>query len=207
MKSNWILGGLTTILVGLLFWSNSAAQDNEKPKKKSLVEMASDAMDEAMAKAAVPGEYHGLLEQMAGNWTYTGKMWMQPGAPPMEVSGTSEMRMILGGRYLQQEVAGNFLGQEFKGLGFIGYNNVVGSYETSWMDNMSTTMLKDSGEGDLAKKIITTFGEHKDLKTGKMQKYKSNTIIKNENELIVQWYNIGENGEEIQTMELMYKRK
>ena len=207
MTQNWLVGGFAFLLAGLLMVGDSAAQEQAEPKKKSLVEMASEAMDQAAAEAGLPGEYHALLEKMAGSWTYTGKMWEQPDALPMEVSGTSEMRMILDGRYLQQEVTGSFLGQEFNGLGFIGFNKTEGKFETVWMDNMSTALLKSSGTGDLNEKIITTFGELKDSRTGEMKKFKSVTALKGETELLDQWFDIGENGEEMKTMELIYKRK
>ncbi len=207
MKPNRILCGFTIILLGLFVFGNITAQEQKEPRKKSLAEMSKEAMDQTATEVAVPGEYHGLLEQMAGSWTYTGKMWMQPGAPPMELSGTSEFKMVMGGRYLQQDALGEFLGQEFKGLGFIGFNKVVGTFETVWMDNTGTAMLRAFGKGDLEKKVITTFGEYKDFRAGKMQKFKSVSTLKSRDELRDQFFNIGENGEEILTMELIYKRK
>ncbi len=207
MKPDRILCGFTIILLGLFVFGNITAQEQKEPRKKSLTEMATEAMEQAAVEAAIPGEYHGLLEQMAGSWTFTGKMWMQPGAPPMELSGTSEFKMIMGGRYLQQDVLSELLGQEFKGLGFIGFNKVVGTFESIWMDNSGTAMLRTFGTGDLEAKVITTFGENKDLRTGKMQKFKTITAIKSRDELRDQSFSIGENGEEILTMELIYKRK
>jgi hypothetical protein len=207
MRSHWIASALVIILAGMLLAGSLAAQDSEKPKKKSLVDIATEAMDETASKAGLPGEYHALLEQLAGSWTYSGKIWMQPGAPPMETSGTTEIKMILGGRYLRQELTGSFMGQEFKGLGFSGYDNTIKKFQGVWMDNMSTGILHTSGQGDLDKKTITSFGKQIDPRTGKAQKFKSVTTITSGSEFVDVMFNIGENGEEMKSMEMIYKRE
>ena len=40
------------------------------------------AMMQAWQKAATPGPNHQLLTSLAGEWTFTTKMWMEPGTPP-----------------------------------------------------------------------------------------------------------------------------
>jgi Protein of unknown function (DUF1579) len=64
---------------------------------------------EAYAKLAQPGEHHKHLGHLAGKWKVTGKAWMAPGQPPVEIHGTMEASWILGGRYLQELHQGAFM--------------------------------------------------------------------------------------------------
>jgi hypothetical protein len=41
---------------------------------------------------------------------------------------------VLGGRFVEQRYAGNFMGQPFSGLGYTGYDNYRKKYIGSWMD-------------------------------------------------------------------------
>ncbi len=46
------------------------------------------------------GENHKLLGELAGNWTYTLKMWMDPRpGKPQESKGTATRKAIMDGRY------------------------------------------------------------------------------------------------------------
>src|SRR3989442_441387 len=58
------------------------------------------AMMEAWAKVATPGEAHKWLEPVVGTWDAKITMWMTPGAPPQESTGTSENKWVLGGRFV-----------------------------------------------------------------------------------------------------------
>ena len=73
----------------------------EKPAAGAKPGMSQDEMMKAWIAYGTPGAEHKTLEAMAGSWDVSTKMWMAPGAPPQEVSGTSENKMILGGRYLE----------------------------------------------------------------------------------------------------------
>ena len=43
------------------------------------------------------------------------KFWMDPKGEAQESEGTSEAGMIMGGRFLEQELNGTFMGQPFEG--------------------------------------------------------------------------------------------
>jgi len=48
---------------------------------------------------------------MTGSWEFETKMWMEgPGAPPALSKGTAEMKMIMGGRFLRQDLKGEMMG-------------------------------------------------------------------------------------------------
>ena len=68
-------------------------------------------MMESYMKLAMPGEPHNLFTSLEGSWTTKTKEWMDPDKPAVESTGSAEMKMLLGGRFLQQEYKGQMHGQ------------------------------------------------------------------------------------------------
>src|SRR5437660_8467714 len=95
--------------------------------KKDAPKAADDktaAMMAAYAKHATPGEGHKKLEPLIGSWTFAGKFWMDPSAPPTEGRGTAERKWILDGRFVQETVKGQMTGMPaFEGFAITGYDN------------------------------------------------------------------------------------
>lgn len=84
----------------------------------------SQAMMEMYKKLAIPGEPHKLFASLSGSWKTKTKSWMEPDKPPMESTGSAEMKMLLDGRFLQQEFTGEMMGQPFSGVGIDAYDNL-----------------------------------------------------------------------------------
>jgi hypothetical protein len=101
---------LTTLCI-VLMTSVAFAKD-----KKAAQPMDQQAMMELYTKPATPGEPHKLFASLAGSWTTKNKEWMEPGKPPVESTGSVEMKMLLDGRYLQQEFTGNMMGNPIQAL-------------------------------------------------------------------------------------------
>ncbi len=108
-------------------------------------------------------ENHKLLSGMAGNWTYTLKMWMDPSGKPQESKGTSTRKPIMGGRYFVAEHTGKFQmpgpdgkmkDMDFKGMAIEGYDNAKKKFVSSWIDNMSTMIMNSEGSYDSAAKTF-----------------------------------------------------
>ncbi len=101
---------------------------------------------EAWLASITPGDPHAELANQAGSWNYVITFWMEPGADPGQLEGVSKKTMIMGGRYLQEELTGEFMGQPFNGFGITGYDNVTGEYVSIWLDNMSTAIHFYTGQ-------------------------------------------------------------
>ena len=71
--------------------------------KKAETPMDPQAMMEVYKKLATPGEPHKQFASLAGSWTTKTKEWMEPDKAPMESAGTCDFKMLLDGRFLQQE--------------------------------------------------------------------------------------------------------
>ncbi len=104
MKSRSWIAAVAIVSVVALAMPLTLAQEGEEMSAEQ-----QEMMQKWMA-FMTPGEPHKMLTERVGNWTFTTKMWMQPGTPPEESSGASTSGMIMGGRYLLDKVEG-ILGQ------------------------------------------------------------------------------------------------
>ena len=117
-------------------------------------------------KAAAPGPFHAFLAKKAGKWQITGKMWMDPTAEPIVTESTGEAEMILGGRFLKDEMHGSMMGMPFDGLGITGYDNTTGVVTSIWMDTMGTMIMVMTGKWEKPGAPLETTGRYLDPMTG-----------------------------------------
>jgi hypothetical protein len=175
-------------------------------EKKQEGKMDMQAAMEVYKKLAAPGAPHELLASMAGSWTARIKSWMGPDTPPMEWTGSSEQRMILGGRFLRQEFAGEMPVGSYRGIGYTGYNNHTRKYVSTWMDSMSTGIMVFEGTSGADGKTITQTARFDDPVQGPMQ-WRSVTRIVDGKNFVFEIYSTGKSGKEEKMMEITYTRK
>jgi hypothetical protein len=130
--------------------------------------MDPQAMMELYQKLATPGEPHKLLASLAGSWTTQTKEWMEPGKPPTEASGTADMKMVLDGRFLQQDFNSTMMGQPYTGIGTTAYDNLRKKYVSTWIDSMGTGIFVMEGTASADGKTITLKGSHPEPGGGQM---------------------------------------
>jgi hypothetical protein len=171
-----------------------AASDHEK------------AMMEAMIKAGTPGKQHQWLASKAGSWTFTGKFWMNPAAPPMEATGTVERAVALGGRVLVETVSSEFMGQTFEGHGMTGYDNVKQQFWGTWNDSMSTGVMVSTGDCD-DQGNCTFQSVYTDPLTGESRKNRMASREEGSDKEFFESYDTGPDGKEYKSMEMVYTRK
>ena len=164
------------------------------------------AMMEAMQKAATPGDPHAHLAGATGSFKATIKMWTDPTSPPTMTEGTSERKMILGGRVLEETFKADMMGMPFEGLGHTGYDNVTGKYWGTWSDNMSTGVTVMEGTLDEATGKGTMEGESPDPMTGKKVPMRIEMRMDDGKE-VNDFYMTGPGGEMMKTMEIVYERR
>jgi hypothetical protein len=192
-----------TLLIALLVCLPLAAQDKAD----------SPAMQEMMKKwqeAMTPGPAHKTLAGMEGTWDAEVKSWMGgPGAPPTVSKATSTIKMVLGGRYLQEEVSGQMMDQPFNGMGITGYDNLNKKYISFWIDNMGTGMSTMDGTMDQTGTVLTMYGKMDEPGTGEHGKnFKAVTRIVDKNKHVYEMYDLvlGEPPAS-KVMEIVYTRK
>jgi hypothetical protein len=185
-----------------LFWSPLFAQD----KPQNIPGMGAEQM-EAMMKAISPGEPHKAIGRMAGEWTFTTKAWMAPGQPPAESNGTMQAEAVFDGRYVQSTWKGDFMGMQFEGRGTDGYDNVAKQYVSSWIDNMGTGILYQTGSCQADHKTCTFTGDMWDPMTGKKAPMKTVITWIDNNNFKNEMFTKDPSGKELKMMELSAKRK
>jgi Protein of unknown function (DUF1579) len=191
------LTGLCVVLMA------SVAVATEKKAEKP---MEPQAMMEIYAKLAQPGEPHKLFATLAGSWTTKTKEWMEPGKPPTESTGSAEMKMLLGGRFLYQEFTGQMMGRPFAGVGIDAYDNVRKKYVTAWMDTMGTGIFMMEGTASADGKTITLKGQHAEPGGGHMT-HRAIWKIVNSNTQTFDMYGAHHGGKEMKMLEITYTRK
>jgi len=203
---------LVTLMLSLTLGTRPLhAGDPQQPAAAPASPAASDAQAKAKAemdaymKLAQPGEHHKRFGNFAGNWTVSGKSWMEPGKPPTEFSGTVEYTSLLGGRYLQSVHKGSFFGQPFEGRALDGYDNATHEYFSTWIDNFGTGVMVFRGTCEDPCKTLTETGEGFDPMQGKVVKSKEVTTLVDPDTYRFEMYMVGD-GKDVKVMELTAKR-
>lgn len=158
---------------------------------------------EEMMKLAAPGEQHAGLAKLEGEWAVHGKFTFEPGKTT-ESDSTSSMKMILGGRFLTEEMHGDFQGMPFEGRNLIGYDNLKKQYFDVWIDNMGTGYMLSTGvETEPGK--AWTFKGTMDMSDGPCA-VRSELRLVSDKEFVSEMYGSSPQGE-TKMMELRYTRK
>lgn len=200
-------------LAATLAVAGRAAADQAKPadaaKKPADQAAAPDekAMMEKWLQVATPSAGHKALEPMIGTWDAKITMWMAPGAPPDESTGTSENKWVLGGRFVEQRYEGSFMGQPFSGVGYTGYDNLKKKYVGTWMDTMGTTIMVSEGSADATGKSLSMSSTVDDIMTGKPTSIRNEIKIVGADHHVMEMWGPDRTGKPFKTMEIHYTRK
>ena len=153
-----------------------------------------------------PGKEHEALKPFVGDWTFTGKFYMDPAQAPMEFNGTETSKMVLGGFYLNSEVKSTFAGAPFEGRWTLTYSLFKKKYQATWIDSMVPHVFTSEGDVDATGKIFTLRGEAFDP-TGNPTKERWVMEIKDDDNHQMTFYTTGQDDKEKKTGEIVYKRK
>ena len=195
---------LTSTAIGLALVLASSSPALSKKGDESKAEM--EAMMAKAKELGSPGAGHEVLKPLEGDWTIETKGWMPGEKKPMVSTGSGSMNWVMGGRWLKQDFKGTWMGQPFEGLGYIGYDNVKKQYVSVWMDNMSTGLMKSSGQYDAAAKTIKDQGDFSCPMANKEMSFRDEWKILDNDNLVYSMYGNDPEGKEMKMMEIKYKR-
>lgn len=182
----------TFLAIALIFGSTKLFSQTEADMK-------------AWMEYSTPGSVHEMLAKANGEWNSEITMWMSPDSPTKS-TGTVVNSMILGGRYQQSNNTGNFMGMPFEGIMILGYDNAKKKFVSSWVDNMGTGMMNMEGDWDELTKTVNLKGTQTDPMTGKDIDVRETFQIMDDNNQKMEMY-MTQNGAEMKTMEILFKRK
>jgi hypothetical protein len=167
-----------------------------------------------MMELAKLNENHKLLASLAGTWSYTVKMWMDPNGKPSESTGTAVRKSVMDGRYLTGDYSGKFkmpgadgkmTDMNFQGMSMDAYDNVKKKFVSGWVDNMGTGIMISEGTYDAATKTFTYTGEY-EMMPGMKSKVREVIKTPDKNHMTMEYYEDRGQGE-TKSMEINYTRK
>lgn len=162
-----------------------------------------EAAMKAWMESAKPGPEHKMLADLVGTWDVTMTSYDNPEGPT-KTKGTSTATMMMDGRYLQEEMTSEMMGQPFQGFGITGFNNTTRKFETIWLDTMGTMIMTGSGEG--ANDGFSVVMDFVDPMTKQKMTSKGVTKVIDANKHTFTMYMMMD-GKEMKAMEVEYTRK
>jgi hypothetical protein len=196
-----IIAGFVVLLVStsLLFAPDKKeGADQKKPSKEEMMAM--------MMKLGTPGAEHEKLKQFEGTWDADVTIQMDASEQAMNSKGKMINKMILGGRYLQGDFKGEFMGMPFEGMSMTGYDNNKKQYQMGWIDSMSTMMVLSSGTADSAGKVFTFTATVDCPFAGGPQKMRQVLTVVDNDHHTFESYDIYPDGKEWKGMTIKYTR-
>jgi hypothetical protein len=103
---------------------------------------------EAYQQAGTPGAPHQMLAKQAGTYDAKIKMWMEPGGPASESTGTSTRSMTLGDRVMVEEILVHDDGHALHRSRNVRLRQRDEEYWSTWNDTMSTGLMISDGTCD-----------------------------------------------------------
>lgn len=184
------------------------ASATETKADEAWVPVDSAAAEKAWMEYMTPGPSHQMLAGMDGQWSGEMKMWMSPDAEPMVNQASATFKMIMGGRYQEGQMKGDFLGQPFEGLSTTAYDNAKKVYINTWIDNMGTGIMTMEGKWDAATNTISYMGRMVNPGNGKECDVRELYKIVDENTHHMEMYGPDpKTGKEYKNMEITFTRK
>lgn len=166
----------------------------------------SAAQMEMMEKLSQPGEYHRLLEEFVGTWRADVRMWIAPDTPPVVSKGQATFKLIFEGRFLYGDFLGEFMGEAFKGINIMGYDNAKEQFFSIWLDNSTTGLISSTGTYDMSTKRYHFHAETFDPVSAQKLELREEAYFDSEGRYISITYTKPESGSEFKSMEMTYTR-
>lgn len=171
---------------------------------------AGDPTEAAFAKLAAlvePGPLHRRLAPLVGDWKLTLRWRAAPEQEWRESAGRAARAWILGGRYLEERVSSEWMGQPFEGRGLLGYDALREEYTSVWMDDRSTWPRIGSGPAGADPRVLTTSGTVGDPVSGdRAAWFRSVLRITSDDEHVHELWSKDASGTEFKALEMLYVR-
>lgn len=156
-----------------------------------------------------PGEAHKQMATYVGKWNQEILMWHAPGMEPEKSKSESEIKMIMGGRYMVETNKGMMMGMPFEGMNTLAYDNARKKYISTWVDNVGTGLMVMEGDWDPKTNSITFTGNMVDPAAGDGSTMKMRQVWKpiDKNTHMFTMFGMMPDGSEFKMMEIRSTRK
>lgn len=111
----------------------------------ALFTVAMVATNAAAATASGQAPEHARLTAMSGTWDVELTFWTQPGRPGLTTKGTSTIRPLFDGLFIEEKIDGMLNGTPFTTLAWTGFNPGTRQYEATRISSTNPIRIAESG--------------------------------------------------------------
>jgi hypothetical protein len=95
---------------------------------------------------------HDRLKAMCGTWDVEMTFVLQPGRPGITTKGTSTIRPLFDGLFIEEKIEGMLNGRAFTTLAWTGFNTTTRQYEATRIASTNNSRIAETGAFDEAAK-------------------------------------------------------
>lgn len=136
------------------------------------------------------GSPHHFLAGLAGGWTGTSKLWLEPDKLADESPVVGSIQLILDGRFALYLYQGSIEGEVQHGMFMVGYNTTLEQYEASWVDSFHNNTGIMFCVGSAKENGFSVLGSYPDPTGGPDWGWRTEVELVDHEHLIITAYNI-----------------
>ena len=160
-------------------------------------------------KSTHPVSQHELLADLSGEWSYVILMSM-PQMQPLRGSGTTSIKPILGGRFIEIRTTSTEQDPPVESVGLMGFDSRAGHehYFMLWLDSLGHYYTNAIGQWNPGTASLTFHGEEMDPETGQSSNYRQVFRFPSTETMTCDVFvSVPGNPEEMQIVTIVYTRK
>ena len=149
---------------------------------------------------------HKFLAQLAGNWTGTSKLWLEPDKLADDAPMAGSIQIILDGRFALFLYQSSIEGEAQHGMLTFGYNIALEQFEASWVDSFHNSTGIMFCVGAEIENGFQVLGSYPDPTGGPDWGWRTEVQLIDTNNLIITAYNIMPEGQEAKATEMILSK-
>lgn len=143
-----------------------------------------------MAFDNLSGSPHHFLASLAGGWTGTSKVWLEPGKLLGESQIVGTIQIVLDGRFALFLYQSSVEGETQHGMFTFGFNTTLERYEASWLDSWHNNTAIMFCVGSARDNGFSVLGGYPDPTGGPDWGWRTEVELVDEDHLTITAYNI-----------------
>ena len=109
---------------------------------------AATAPSATQSKTPEPDSEHARLTAMCGTWDVEMTFWFRPGGAGITTKGTSTIRSLFDGLFVEEKIEGALNGAPFTTLAWTGFNTATHQYEATRIASTNSIRIAETGSYD-----------------------------------------------------------
>ena len=152
------------------------------------------------------GSPHHFLSKLAGGWTGTSKLWLEPDKLTDEAAMIGNIQIILDGRFALFLYQTSVEGETQHGMFTFGYNTTLEQYEATWVDSWHNNTGIMFCVGSANENGFSVLGSYPDPAEGPDWGWRTEVELVDNDHLTITAYNIDPEGGEAKATEAKLTR-